>query len=244
MKFSTRAAAGGDLEHGADQDADHVAHEGVGGDAEGSGCRRRPSSSAREDVALEADVVGLGRGEGGEVVGARQGARRRRRGRRGRCGAATRGRGRARTGWTRGGRAPGRGRCASVASRRASKPSSPGGAPRSRRCRRAPTPLSRRARSVGTSAWVSKLATCPSAWTPASVRPATVSSTGSRNTVSSAVSSSPCTVRSPGCLAQPRNPDPSYSMSSLTVDTRAVCSGWQCPRRPPSVLESLRCASC
>ena len=27
----------------------------------------------REDVALEADVVGLGRGEGGEVVGAEQG---------------------------------------------------------------------------------------------------------------------------------------------------------------------------
>ena len=29
------AAAGGDLEHRADQDPDHVAHEGVGGDAEG-----------------------------------------------------------------------------------------------------------------------------------------------------------------------------------------------------------------
>ena len=49
----------------------------------------------------------------------------------------------------------------------------------------------------------------PIAWTPASVLPATVSATGSRRTVASAASSSPCTVRSPGCAAQPRKPVPS-----------------------------------
>ena len=65
---------GGDLEHGADQDSDHVAHEGV---------RRHPEEEevafgaplGVEDVALEADVVGLGGGEGGEVMGAGEGPR-------------------------------------------------------------------------------------------------------------------------------------------------------------------------
>ena len=37
-----------------------------------------------------------------------------------------------------------------------------------------------------------------------------------------AVSSSPCTVRSPGWRAQPRKPEPSYSMSSRTVGIGAV----------------------
>ena len=62
---------------------------------------------------------------------------------------------------------------------------------------------------IGISAPVVKLATWPRACTPASVRPATVSETGSRRIVSSAVSSSPCTVRRPGCAAHPRKPPPS-----------------------------------
>ena len=74
-------------------------------------------------------------------------------------------------------------------------------------------PFSRRSRSPGTSAAVAKLATWPRAWTPASVRPATVSATGSRRIVSSAVSSSAWTVRRPGWLAQPEKPEPSYSIS-------------------------------
>ena len=73
-----------------------------------------------------------------------------------------------------------------------------------------------------------------------SVRPATVSSTGSRRTVASAVSSSPWTVRRPGWRAQPRKPAPSYSISSLTVGTAAVSPT---PGRRAPHLESSPCAS-
>ncbi|CAM5697933.1 hypothetical protein STENM327S_04359 [Streptomyces tendae] len=57
----------------------------------------------------------------------------------------------------------------------------------------------------------------PRACTPASVRPATVSSYVSRDrvTVRSASSISPCTVRRPpACLAHPENSLPSYERSS------------------------------
>ena len=57
------------------------------------------------------------------------------------------------------------------------------------------------------------LATWPDAWTPASVRPATVTSAGSRRSVRRASRSTPSTVRSPGWEAQPENRDPSYSRS-------------------------------
>lgn len=58
----------------------------------------------------------------------------------------------------------------------------------------------------------------PRACTPASVRPATVSSTGSdsRITVCNADSSSPWTVRSTRCFAQPEKSLPSYDRSSRT----------------------------
>ena len=127
-----------------------------------------------EDVALEADVVGLGRGEGGEVVGAGQGGGAGVEGRRGRSGAATRGRGRARRGWARGGPAAGSGRCASGRrGGRRSRRRRP--RRRSRRRRRGRARSSCGARSPGSAAAVSKLATWPSACTPVSVRPATVS---------------------------------------------------------------------
>ena len=95
-----------------------------------------------------------------------------------------------------------------------------------RRNRRRPRPSSSTARSrpvsefsarcsdPGTCRSVRKLATWPSAWTPASVRPATVSLVGSPSTRSSAASSSPWTVRFPGCTAQPLKRRPSYAMSS------------------------------
>src|SRR5262249_53343671 len=61
-------------------------------------------------------------------------------------------------------------------------------------------------------------ATWPEACTPASVRPATVSGARSRRSaIASARSSSPWTVRSPGCAAHPRKSVPSYSISSRTT---------------------------
>ena len=62
-----------------------------------------------------------------------------------------------------------------------------------------------------TSGRTSTCATWPRACTPASVRPATVScgASPSRNTVASAASISPCTVRSPGWRAHPEKPVPS-----------------------------------
>ena len=95
-----------------------------------------------------------------------------------------------------------------------------------------PTPFSRRARSSLTSASVAKLATWPSACTPLSVRPATLSCTGSRRTTASAASglALPYYVRRrPGCAAQPRKPEPLYSMSSGTP-----CGHPSSARRPAS----------
>ena len=103
-------------------------------------------------------------------------------------------------------------------------------------------PLRRRIRSSGGSTAVSKLATWPSAWTPVSVRPATVSSTGSRRTVARAVSSSPCTVRRPG-LARPAAEAGAVVFDVESVDGGArrqyLDSGAAMPRH----LESGRCAS-
>ena len=63
----------------------------------------------------------------------------------------------------------------------------------------------------------------PRACTPASVRPATVSSGwSSRRMRRSAAWSSPCTVRRPGCTAHPENPVPSYAMPSRTLMSSAT----------------------
>ena len=166
-----RSASGLDaLEHRPDQDPDHVAHERVGLDPEGEHVARLLDPLGAEHVALEAHVVGLGRREGGEVVGADE--------RRGagvervaverprppeRPPLLERARRAARV-------AGGSGRCASA--RR-------GG----RRSRRAPPRWRSTATSGGSSAFrlrsgagsPSWLATCPRACTPRSVRPATVS---------------------------------------------------------------------
>ena len=66
------AAARGDLEHRPDQDPDHAAHEGVGGDPEAEHVAGLLRPGGGEDQPLEMDVIGLGRGEGGEVVAAEQ----------------------------------------------------------------------------------------------------------------------------------------------------------------------------
>src|SRR5450432_2816479 len=55
-----RAAAGRDLEHRADEDPDHVAHEGVGGDAEAEDVAGLDLPGGAENLALEIDMVGLG----------------------------------------------------------------------------------------------------------------------------------------------------------------------------------------
>jgi hypothetical protein len=68
------AAALGGLEHGADEDPVHVAHEALGFDLEGQHVAVAGPAGA-VDRALEALVVGLRRREGGEVVRAGQGGR-------------------------------------------------------------------------------------------------------------------------------------------------------------------------
>ena len=193
-----------DLEHRPDQHPDLAAHERRGLDRIASRSGRSSRPCAGVDVALEQRVAGLGRGEGGEVVLAddRRGAAPR--AARGRAGSATRAPGPPRTGRESPRRAPDSDRCAR--SRR--------GGRRSRRARarravtatsRGSTALSRSASRSGSSRRCSKLATWPLAWTPASVRPATVSSTRSPRIRSSAASSSPWTVRCPCCAAQPAN---------------------------------------
>ena len=70
-------------------------------------------------------------------------------------------------------------------------------------------------RSGSTSAAVDRLTTWPHACTPASVRPAQAkSSTSPRSIVSSASTSSPATVRWPGCAAKPWKSVPSYATTS------------------------------
>ena len=161
------------------------------------------------DVAREARVVAAGGGEGGEVVaaGEQRGAGVER--------VAVAAAGASAGGATlvrrarRGGSARGSGRCASVASRRASKPSG-ASSELTTATSTGRRPFSRWA-GIGVPGW---LATCPRACTPASVRPATVSVTGSRAMVAMAASSVSCTVRRPGWVAQPAKSVPSYSMSS------------------------------
>ncbi len=186
-----------------------------------------------EDVAVEADVVGLGRREGGEVVvaGQRSGAGFQRLAVdpvRPPEGPALLERARRRAGQEAVAIAARAGVAAGV------EAVGDDLARRSPRGRPGPTPLRLR-RQVAGRLGDGRRSWPPGrrAWTPVSVRPATVSATGSRSTVSSAVSSSPCTVRRPGCLAQPRKPEPSYSMSSRTVGTGRKYLGH---------LESGRCA--
>src|SRR4051794_9499280 len=76
---------------------------------------------------------------------------------------------------------------------------------------------------------------CPSAWTPASVRPAP--STGWRIPPfrrASAASSSPWTVRAPGCSWKPANSVPSYS----TVARNRLTAG-PSRRGPSATLASV-----
>ena len=72
------------------------------------------------------------------------------------------------------------------------------------------------ARSGGGPASTSSETTCPRAWTPVSVRPATPSPDQPGKTLSSAARTSPSTVRSPGCAAQPWKSTPSYSSVSFS----------------------------
>ena len=173
-----RSGGRGDLELGPDQDADHVAHEGVGGD-------RKPRMSPLA-VQLAASTSRSKR-TWSVWVGVKavkswvpdEGRRRRRRAPRGRRGA---GHQRARPRSKGLGRARGRQAVAVAARALASRAGveAVGDAP-SRRA--TATSLgrdavrARRARSGGSSAAVAKLATWPRAWTPVSVRPATVSGT-------------------------------------------------------------------
>src|SRR3984893_12713551 len=58
---------------------------------------------------------------------------------------------------------------------------------------------------------VTRLATWPAAWTPASVRLAPVTLTGSPRILPAAAIMSPCTVGRPGWTRQPWNSVPSYA---------------------------------
>ena len=170
--------------------------------------------SALEDVALEADVVGLGRRERGEVVRAGQ--------QRARTRAAPRGRARCGQCSERP-RSNALGRAARAAPGSSRSASGRRGARRSRRAPRAP-------RVTATSGGVSALSPS-SGGRRARVRRdlpprvhAAVGAPGdgrarpARAAASpSAASSSPCTVRCPGCRAQPKNAPPSYSRSSRVI---------------------------
>ena len=108
----------------------------------------RPRQAAPKTVALEADVVGLGGREGGEVVAARQGGGDRRRARPGRRGGATRAPGPlerdCRGAWS----AAGSGSCARSRRRGRRSRRRPARQP-SRRCRVGTTPFSAATRSPG-----------------------------------------------------------------------------------------------
>ena len=99
--------------------------------------------------------------------------------------------------------ASGSGRCGSWRRGGRRSPRRPARSP-STRTSAGRTPVERVARERARPSW---LATWPRACTPASVRPATVSDDlAPAGRVASAVSSSPCTVRSPGWRAQPAKP--------------------------------------
>ncbi len=182
VKLFGGAAAGGCFQHGACayEDSHHVSHEGVCGDAEGEDVFVEGPGSG-EDVAVEADVLGLGWGEGGEVVRSRESrcawlsrASRSMRRRRGdqrwwfllegaRC-------------WS--GSAGGSGSCATWRLWRASKPSSTTQAAVTATSL-GPTPLSRRARSCAEVRVGDEARDLPERMHPVfGVRPATVSFTG------------------------------------------------------------------
>src|SRR5437867_3326182 len=79
----------------------------------------------------------------------------------------------------------------------------------------------RRSRSGGT--WRTRTAaTCPQACTPASVRPAPRTRTGSRSAVASARSSTSWTVAPPGWTCQPWYAVPSYSTVSRSCTSEVV----------------------
>ena len=208
------AAAGGDLEHGADEDAVHVAHEGVGLDAElERSWSDAGSTTRRATIALEADVLGVRRREGGEVVLAGQGggagvqrvevdrraattARGRGRtatGRRGGCGRGRRRRARGR----RGGR-----RSPAAASSTAEHADVVG----QQRVDRAQRAAARRRRRSRPGRARGRRRPCGRRRSAA---------TGARSSVASARVSSPWTVRSPGWAAQPEKRAPSYSRCEL-----------------------------
>src|SRR3989442_15436194 len=79
----------------------------------------------------------------------------------------------------------------------------------------------RRSRSSGTRL-TRTAATCPQACTPASVRPAPRTRTGSRSAVASARSSTSCTVGPPGWTCQPWYAVPSYSTVSLSCTSEVI----------------------
>src|SRR5439155_10070579 len=79
----------------------------------------------------------------------------------------------------------------------------------------------RRSRSGGTRL-TRTAATCPQACTPASVRPAPRTRTGSRRAVASARSSTSCTVGPPGWTCQPWYAVPSYSTVSRSCTSEVV----------------------
>ena len=201
-KSSTRRAAPADLEHRPDEDPHLVAHEAGGLDPELEHVVADASThSAAVMLRSKQHVLGLGRRERREVVlpGQQRGAgverlavervrpveraaALERRQRVARVEAVAVGARR----WRRGGR---RSRPARARSRA-----------RARRGGRLPFHAPS---GSGSPAW---LATWPSACTPASVRPATVSSAGSPRTVASTSSSTPCTVRWPGLARPAREP--------------------------------------
>ena len=215
-------APGGHREHGAHEDAHHVAHEGVRLDPEGEHVRRGSSThSARSHVALEAHVVGLGGREGGEVVACPAAPRRRRP-------AASRSSGarpperprpleRARLA-----RARARGSDRSARGRRAGRRSRPAPARSAARSRRPGSSPLRRARLHGLARRGSPPARAR-ARRCRCARPRSAPAAGARS-VSSASSSTPCTVRRPGWRAHPANPEPSYSSRSRAVSANRACA--------------------
>ena len=212
VKLSGCRRPRGDLEHRADEDADHVAHEGVGGDRGSEPISPSPSQSAARTsrvkrtwsvwVGVKAvkswvPTQGGGAGvEGGAVERVRppEGPAPLERAR---ASGLARGSDSSRE-WRRGARRSRRddrrGGHRDVGGLDAVEPAGEVGG-QARRRSRSSRP-GRRACDAGVGA-----AGDGQLDGPASI-------------VASAVSSSPCTVRSPGCRAQPLKPAPSYSISS------------------------------
>ena len=209
----------------ADEDADHVAHEGVGGDREVEGLAlgaSQPASKTSRSKRTWSVWVGVKAVKswvpGSAAAQASSASRSIRCGHQ-RARFCSNGLG------GRPGVGAGSGRCAR--GRRRGRRSRPRRLRRRARRRRAglsavqpvaPGRRERRPRST-------KLATWPSACTPVSVRPATVSSTGSRRIVAEGASPAPpARSAAPAGAPSRENPVPSYSMSRRTLLTGAVCS--------------------